>query len=233
MSAKYPTHSATPSTQAPRAALLAAAIAGLSGVWLPACESETTSDEPAITSTKVDEAMTYDKFAADCDKQGGFVQTHAVCSGNNSCRGFSYNKYSYKLTEHTCKGMNSCGGMSCVLTPEDGGRKGSEVYEASCSGCHTIKEKTFTYYVAPGTDLVAAAAAFAERKTEVQASIVAFGTLGVNENGTSYTNMPAFHEEYSRAEIERAVDYIHTLDITAEEYGIVGITEEIGDASEM
>ncbi len=216
--------------------LLLAAVAGLMGALVPACNSDSNSDGDSaakVTATVVDKDMTFDEFSADCAERGGFVQTHAVCSGNNSCKGNSYNKYSYSLTEHTCKGMNSCGGMSCVLTPADMKKAGAVVFAESCAGCHGSTEGGFTYYVPPGMDLTAAATAFAARPAIVQASIVAFGTLGVNENGTSYTNMPAFHEKYSRVEIERAVEYLRTLEIVPEEYGIVGITEEIGDATGM
>lgn len=42
-------------------------------------------------------------------------------------------------------------------------------------------------------------------------SIVAFGSHGLNDDWTAYANMPAFYGKYSRAEIERVVDYIRTL----------------------
>lgn len=230
-------HSDQPTAASPNnGALLAAAIAGLMGSLVPACNSDSDpqrEDDAKVTSSVIDKDMTFDEFSSDCSERGGFVQTHATCSGNNSCKGMSYNKYSYTLTEHTCRAMNSCGGMSCVLTPPDGKKKGSAIYAESCKGCHGSTEGTFTYFVPPGTDLTAAAAAFAARPAAVQVSIVAFGTLGVNENGTSFTNMPAFREKYSRAELVRTVEYLRTLEVVPEEYGIVGTTEEIGEATEM
>jgi Cytochrome c len=214
--------------------LYVAAITGLLGALIPACNHDSNDNaEAKVTSSVVDKEMTFDKFSAECDERGGFVQTHAVCSGNNNCKGVSYNKYSYTMTEHTCKALNSCGGMSCVLAPADGKKKGSEIFAESCAGCHGSKEGSFTYFVRPGTDMNTAIATFAARSPTVQTSIVAFGSMGANESGTYYTNMPGFHEKYSRAELERSVTYLRSLEIIPEAYGVVGETEEIGDVEEM
>jgi hypothetical protein len=200
-------------------------------VALPACadqEDKQDKDDtaPRVTATMTDTSMTFEKFSADCDKRGGLVQTHAVCSGNNACKGISFNKFSYERTEHTCKAMNSCGGMSCVVLPEDQGRTGETVYDESCGGCHGEKNK-FTLYVPPGTDIDAAKAGFPKRSRDLQVAIVAFGLHGMNANGTASANMPAHHEKYSVAEIERVVTYVHALPLEVETYGVVGQTEDI------
>jgi len=213
----------------PRRALLAAALTGLMSVAAAGCATEEEAqqdDTPRVLSKVTDESMTFAKFSAECEKRGGLVQTHAVCAGNNACKGLSFNKYSYELTEHTCKALNSCGGMSCVVLPADQGRTGEVVYALSCGGCHGEKDK-FTLFVPPGTDVVKAKEDFPKRSAELQVAIVAFGIQGMNPNGTAAANMPAHHEKYSVAEIERVVTYVRSLPLEVEAYGIVGVSEDV------
>jgi hypothetical protein len=217
----------------PSEALLTAALSGLIAGTSMACgteatpESTTEKEGAKITSQVKVPDMTFAKFSADCDARGGLVQTHAVCAGNNSCKGVSFNKYDLILSEHTCKAQNTCGGMSCVELAEDKRRPGVVTYAESCGGCHG-GGGTFHLPVPPGTNTASAAASFSLRSAKVQVSIVAFGIQGHNASGSASANMPAHYDRYSRAEIEGVVDYIRSLPVEAEEYGILGETEDIG-----
>lgn len=171
--------------------------------------------------------MTFAKFRDECLDRGGFVQTHAVCAGTNSCRGMSYNKFSFVLTEHTCAAMNTCGGISCVVLPEDAGTAPEDFYADHCAGCHLAADVGFVLYVPQGTDTTQAIADLSTKPREALLSAVAFGIHGRNSNGTSARHMPAYYDRYSRAEIERVVEYTLGLDITAEPYGVLGVDEEI------
>lgn len=229
------TDSSTRETPAegPRAGrLLSAALAGLLSGGAAACGADGGEASKVIKETKIPD-MTFARFTSECDARGGLVQTHAVCSGNNSCKGMSYNKYDNVLTEHSCKAANTCGGMSCVVLPPDKGAPAAGIFAKDCSGCHDHGGKgTFVFPVPPGTDLGMAEADWPNRSRTLQVMIVAFGTRGHNANGTAYANMPAFHEAYSRAEIERVVDHVRALPVVVEEYGIVGQTEDIEPAKE-
>jgi len=214
--------------------LLHLALSGLLSAGLTAClddddkEPAAASDsKPQVLSTKKDETMSFARFLSECEARGGLVQTHAACSGANSCKGLSFNKYSKVLTEHTCKAMNTCGGMSCVDLPADSNSTGAAIYEASCQGCHTTEAGEFILYVPKGTDLATAEAKFLEKTVDTQVTIVAFGTRGVNADSTAYSNMPAYHEKLSRAEIKRVVEYLRTLPPKAKAYD--GSDLDVGD----
>lgn len=118
--------STTPSAQVEAlrpevAALVSAAVAGLlAGL---ACNQSGTPDPQGsggaqIISSMVVADMTLDRFTADCDAQGGVVETHASCGGVNTCKGFSYDDATHVFSEHSCRGMNTCSGYSCVV-PDD------------------------------------------------------------------------------------------------------------------
>jgi hypothetical protein len=174
---------------------------------------------PEVTSVEVVADMTVERFIDDCDALNGFVQFHATCAGVNSCRGLSFNRFSNELMEHTCRAVNSCGGYSCVVAPEDSGRTGAEVYAIGCTGCHG--DSTFGLFVPEGSDLAAAEASFLDRPVAVQVARVAFGIQGTYDPaGFSYASMPAFHERFSRAEIERAVEHVRTMPLAASEYPV-------------
>jgi hypothetical protein len=180
-----------------------------------------------VISDTEDTTMTFAKFSSACMQREGFLQTHATCARTNSCKGMSYNKYDYVLREHTCRAMNTCGGISCVVPADDQGRTGAEIYEDDCAGCHGSADLGFTLYVAPGTDLEQAEADLATKPRELLHSAVALGIAGRNVNGTAFSNMSGYHEKYSRAEITAVIDYVLSLDVRAEEYGILGVNEDI------
>lgn len=184
-----------------------------------------TTDEPrVISTTKAPADLTLARFTADCEAKGGYLETHATCSGANSCAGLSYNKFDGYLTEHTCAGLNTCGGMSCVVGPADQGRTGEAIYKASCEGCHG--DKGFTLFVPKGTDLAEAEAKFLDKTALTMESIVAFGTQGVNPTGTHFSNMPSFRRKYARKEISRVVAHLRSLKPKASEYTTLGYDEE-------
>jgi len=140
----------------------------------------------------------------------------------------SYNKYDYILMEHTCKAMNSCGGMSCVELPADSGKTGEQIYKDSCEGCHLpTADGGFKLFVPPGTDLDQAAEDLSTTPREALLAAAAFGIFTRNSNGVSGAHMPAYHERYARAELTRVIDYSLTLPVTAEEYGVLGVNEDI------
>jgi hypothetical protein len=176
-------------------------------------------DDKIISETEGD--RTFADVEAECDARGGFVQITAACAGMNSCAGFSYGDWDPGVTtEHSCAGVNGCNGISCVILPEDSGKSGQEVYEEalletgprSCSNCHAIWNDDgpdmakFKLWVLP--ESTRTAENWLEMTPEKQARIVAFGKRGMYDDGISYANMQAYHKIYSRAEIERVVDYI-------------------------
>lgn len=226
---------APPPPSSVSAGLLSAALTGLL-IGVGACSSENQDEHDhlgagtqlgVVLSEVEDKTMTYTKFTDECAKRDGLVQTHAVCFGNNSCKGMSYNKFDFKLMEHTCKALNSCGGMSCVVLPVDQGRTGAAIYagDDSCSGCHGTDD--FTLFVRPGTDVTKAMADFPTKPLAKLSAIVAFGVRGYSANGVSEAFMPGHHEKYSLAEIQRTIDYVRTLPLKVEEYGILGVTEDV------
>jgi hypothetical protein len=172
----------------------------------------------------------YEDFVEACEERGGFVQTTAACAGNNACKGFSYIEPT--LTEHSCKGLNACGpGMSCVILKEDSGLTGKEIYEgpdACAATCHAqfvpvYDPSIYTLYVRPDTLTEEEALERFENGSDQRLySTVAFGVHGVNEDGVAYANMPPHYSKYSRAEIERVVEYIRSLPKQVQIYEITG-----------
>lgn len=69
-----------------------------------------------ILSSQVVPDLSLEQFTSDCQKVGGVVETHAVCGGQNTCKGFSYDDDTDVLTDHTCRGYNTCSGFSCVVS---------------------------------------------------------------------------------------------------------------------
>jgi hypothetical protein len=179
-----------------------------------------------VLSTRRDPALTFRSFLADCARRGGFVQTHATCSGNNACRGFSYNRFDRIVTEHTCRALNTCGGMSCVETAADRGRAAAILYASDCAGCHG--EEHFTLYLEEGVSAEAATARFnSPARRAQQGALVAFGVQGHGGSESAPANMPGRWDAYSRAEILRLVDYIHTIPLRTSEMVILGLTHEV------
>lgn len=169
---------------------------------------------------------TFAELKVECDKRGGFTQVHAACAGVNACAGFSYGDWSPGvLSEHTCAGVNGCNGLSCVVLQDDSGKTGKEIYEEalpetgprSCTNCHAVwgddgpDTTKFKLYLLAGSPRDASN--WLDYPASSQARIVAFGKHGLLDDGTAYSNMSAYHKLYSRAEIERVVEYIRTLEV--------------------
>jgi len=230
---------------------MSGALAGLLGLTMTAsaCEDGPIVDtpEPAPSEEPVDPAapaaagptfdivvsttlVAFEDFVTACQERGGFVQTTAACAGNNACKGFSYIEPT--LTEHSCKGLNGCGpGMSCVVLQKDSGRTGKEIYEgegACAETCHGQFEpiydpSIYTLYVRPDTlTLEEAEKRFKTGSAPRLYSTVAFGAHGINGDGIAFANMPPHYSKYSRAEIERVVEYIRTIPIQPVLYDISG-----------
>lgn len=198
--------------------------------------SDTTSSSPSSTTSgdgckkkpKITETIkgvrTYASLTQECDQLGGLIQIHGACSGVNSCAGFSYGDWgeSSTLTRHDCAGVNGCNGLSCVILPKDQGRKPEEILvedqpegEASpCRYCHIQSGESgpdlskFKIYVPPGS--TRNATNWLDLPKEAQVKIIAFGKNLNLPDGTMAANMKGYHKRYSRAEIERLVDYIRT-----------------------
>lgn len=177
---------------------------------------------PTVIS-EVEGNKTFAEIEAECDDRGGFTQVHAACSGVNGCAGFSYGDWNPGvLTEHTCAGVNGCNGISCVVLPEDSGKTGKEIYEEalpetgprSCTNCHAVwgddgpdltKFKLYLLAGSPRNE-----SNWLDYPAPAQVRTVAFGKQGLLPNGAAYSAMAGYHKLYSRAEIERVVEYIRT-----------------------
>jgi hypothetical protein len=174
----------------------------------------TSSNEKIISVTK-DTTMTVERYVADCQKSGGLVEMHAVCGGTNSCKGTSFNKWSFKIHEHTCKGVNTCGGASCLSQPMEA-RTGKEIYELECAGCHSGMGEgganTFTSYIPEGADSAKYAALKLKGLSDAELRLIVLaGVSGVTEKGTHYSNMPAFAGKVTSAEADRVVEYVKSM----------------------
>jgi mono/diheme cytochrome c family protein len=108
------------------------------------------------------------------------------------------------------------------VLPADSGKTGQAVYEAelpetgprSCNHCHAVwgadgpDMTKFKLYLLPGSPRDASN--WLNYPAAAQARTIAFGKHGLLDDGSAYSNMAAYHKLYSRAEIERAVEYIRT-----------------------
>lgn len=179
-----------------------------------------------------------EEFTAACDKVGGLVQTNATCAGVNACRGFSSN--GVHLIEHSCKGLSGCGpGESCVILQPDSGKTGKQIYEEQLpitgvwgcgSTCHgqfnpTYDLNHFTLYLRDAT-LTAdqALQRFLTGPRGRLVSTIAFGTHGLNDDGSAYSTMPEYYAYYSVAEINRVIDYVRTLPVSVKVYPVPGVS---------
>jgi len=204
------------------------------------------TDAPAskITST-VNENLTYTQLTQMCDEAGGYTMVNATCVGSNICAGFTYQNWDPgELVYHTCAATNGCIGISCVVLPADSGKQPADILgtynpvagspQQPCATCHASwnADETefdwsyFRFYNAPGGSRNATNW-LTTRSAEAQARIIAFGKLDVYENtgtaadGVAYSNMQPNYKLYSRAEIERVVDWIRStanpieVDVTA------------------
>jgi mono/diheme cytochrome c family protein len=88
------------------------------------------------------------------------------------------------------------------------------VHQRSCNYCHAAFSETgadptvFKLRLPPGSTRTLAN--WLDTPPEVQARIIAFGSHGVYTPGVAYSNMAGYYKMYSRAEIERVVQYIRT-----------------------
>lgn len=189
--------------------------------------AEASTATSAEVTSQESKQYTFAELTQMCDDRGGYVQIHASCGSVNSCAGFSYGDWGEGavLAEHTCAGANGCKGLSCIDLPDDAMRSADDIMAAtydeggpgSCADCHTVNDDNgdpdpskFKLFLLPGSartvdnwlDLPAA----------TQSRIVAFGSYGVDDESKAYAHMAAYKSVLSRAEIERVVDYIRTLE---------------------
>jgi hypothetical protein len=200
-------------------------------------------DPPTKIISETPGEHTFAELETMCDSRGGYIQIHASCSGSNTCAGFTYGDWGEDamLIEHSCSGVSGCAGLSCVVLPADSGKTALQILEAqlpdtegvnqrSCNYCHAawtydpITGETigfdatqFRIIVPPGSPRNASN--WRDTSAEVQARTIAFGAHTVLADGTATSNMAAYYKMYSRAEIERVVDYIrNTATVTVDTY---------------
>lgn len=222
--------------------LLSAALAGLCAAGVIACgekekekivEVAIAPEAARVISVTTDKTITLSSFAATCEARGGVVQTHASCSGANTCAGLSYHSSSGKLSEHSCQAMNICAGMSCVDLPQDQGLSGAAILTGrdgdkevgaatQCSFCHGDGVDKFILPIAAGTDAAAAVTAFQGRSESYLVAKIAFGIHGVSADGVAFANMPGFYKSYSLAETRRLVAHIKSLPLETKVWGSMG-----------
>jgi len=185
---------------------------------------------PKVTK-ETEGTRTFTDVIAECDTRNGYTQVHAACAGANSCAGFSYGDWDPGVTsEHTCAGMNGCNGLSCVVLPTDSGKTGQQLYEEklpetgprACTNCHAgyddvtkaVDPTKFKVYFMPGEQETPGGRTLAnwreKRSAMEQARMIAFGSIGRLPDGTAFSHMAAYHKLYSRAEVERLVQFIRT-----------------------
>jgi hypothetical protein len=172
------------------------------------------AQDEKIIGEPLEQVFGFQELKLRCDERGGYIQVHAICGSTNSCAGFSYYDGDGPKTyfEHSCSGANWCKGFTCVELPEDSGKDGRSIYVDACTGCHSGGEEepsSFTVYVEPGAPRLQAS--WPDREVAAQQTITAFGMNAVAKSGTYYANMPPFFKEYSRAEIERVVEFVRSL----------------------
>jgi hypothetical protein len=179
------------------------------------------------TSTELG-PRSYEELAELCRTRGGYLQVHGGCSGVNACAGFSYGDWGDEaaLTEHTCAGMNGCNGLSCVYMAPDEGRTGQEVYEAAlpetgprrCATCHTpssfdeasgeyVPDHTIFRVKVPEGSARTPQDWTTTRSADEMERMLAFGASGF-ANGEATAHMASYRRIFSRAEIERVVEYL-------------------------
>jgi mono/diheme cytochrome c family protein len=168
--------------------------------------------------------MSMVEFQKLCDTRGGYVYRNAACAGGSMCKGLSWHGGS--LWDHSCRGQNSsCAGVGCLALPADTGLTGKEIYEdGPCAGCHADWSKVvdvdkdkpdygkFALYYDPLTLTDAEVTKrFKDSTEERLTSSVVWGVQGFYTDYVPYSNMPAYYQKYSMAEIRRVVDYVKTL----------------------
>ena len=95
--------------------LVNAALAGLLCWSASACSSKPDTSAAEITSSQAVANLTVETFTEQCDARGGTVEIIPHCGGLNTCKGFSYDRTTELLSEHSCKGASTCGGWNCLI----------------------------------------------------------------------------------------------------------------------
>lgn len=190
-------------------------------------------DPPPEITSEQETKQTFAQYTADCDALGGYIQVHASCAGVNTCAGFSVGDWNPDLrSEHTCRGLNGCNGLSCITTPPDGGLTGEQILAldaipngqpndvfngpAPCNYCHAnytkdgVDTSVFKVHVFPGSGRTADN--WLDRSPAEMERIVAFGSHGVTTDGIAYSAMTGYAKSFSRAEIQRVVEHLRTLE---------------------
>lgn len=169
-----------------------------------------------LIDTDMDGAISFEEFTAACAEHAmvlgkaepGVVNTHASCSGTNSCRGMQLHPWG-ELFEHDCKGVNYCTGWSCTETAVDQKRDAPTAFKAAaCNNCHHDPAADFVVLVPPGEDATAAPAKLLAKSDEHLRAAIAFGIAGIDPKGFAYQNMPSHYEVLSRAEMNTIIAWI-------------------------
>jgi hypothetical protein len=92
-----------------------AALAGLLCLSASACSSTPETGPGEITSSQSVASLTVAEFTEQCDARGGTVEVIPHCGGINTCKGFSYDKTTGLLSEHSCRGAATCSGWNCLV----------------------------------------------------------------------------------------------------------------------
>ncbi len=197
---------------------------------IDAASIDAPPEEPSKVISETEGNRTFAEVKAACDARDGYVEIISACSGMNKCAGFFYGDWDPGLTtEHSCSGVNGCNGISCVVLPPDSGKTALQVLSGEgvtfetygaqpCSNCHADfsgaqpDSTKFKVWLHPGEGRNASN--WLSRSAEAQAKMIAFGTHGVLDDGTAYASMQGYWKIYSRAEIERVVEYIRTTSST-------------------
>lgn len=177
-----------------------------------------------------------------CNQHNGYVEVHGSCSGVNSCQGFFYGDWEAdsQLVEHTCSGVNGCAGLSCLVPAREGSTgdmTGEEIMKLddewyaeragaygpkACRTCHVVSEfnedkQDYDYDytklklpIMPNTGRNAGN--WLDRSPLYQENLVTFGSRGMTEDGTRYSNMASYAKLFSKAEIKRVVEYMRSFD---------------------
>lgn len=180
--------------------------------------------------------LTMEQFRELCEARGGYTYVNAACATSAMCKGLSL--HDGILWEHSCRGQNaSCSGIGCVDMPEDKGTSGQELFEATaCGDCHADwsgdepDHGRFAIFFDPKTiSEDQALKRFGDSTDARLESIVVWGVSGFHADNTPFSNMPAYYQKHSLAEIRRVVAHIRTLSPFGYPYGIFGEPEPAGD----
>lgn len=207
--------------------LLAAALAGLMAT-APACSStekvdptpraDAGAEESFSRLLQVDSGLSFEEFRQLCEERQGWAYLTSSCAGSGMCRGLFL--LDGTLSEQSCKGMNGCGGAGCVTMPKDSGKSAQEILdEGGCANCHAhwnddyteFDYSTFTLPYGAGQTAEGKLAQFDAASDDRLVSIMVFGTQGIETGGIYFSNMPAYRDKLSLAEIRRTVKQIRSM----------------------